>query len=104
MNKNLKKLKEFISNNDLDGYIVPKNDNFFTEYSNINNLYKISNFTGSAGFALVLKNNNYLFVDGRYTLQAKKQSGKEFTIFEIPYLWPKNLLNINSYKIGFDPE
>ena len=104
MNKNLKKLKEFINNNDLDGYIVPKNDNFFTEFSNINNLYKISNFTGSAGFALVLKNNNYLFVDGRYTLQAKKQSGKEFNIFEIPYLWPKNLLNINSYKIGFDPE
>ncbi len=104
MNKNLKKLKEFINNNDLDGYIVPKNDNFFTEYSNINNLYKISNFSGSAGFALVLKNNNYLFVDGRYTLQAKKQSGKEFTIFEIPYLWPKDLLNINSYKIGFDPE
>ena len=104
MNKNLKKLKEFINNNDLDGYIVPKNDNFFTEYSNINNLYKISNFSGSAGFALVLKNNNYLFVDGRYTLQAKKQSGKEFSIFEIPYLWPKDLLNINSYKIGFDPE
>ena len=104
MNKNLKKLKEFINNNDLDGYIVPKNDNFFTEYSNINNLYKISNFSGSAGFALVLKNNNYLFVDGRYTLQAKKQSGKEFSIFEIPYLWPKDLLNINLYKIGFDPE
>ena len=76
MNKNLRKLKEFINNNDLDGYIVPKNDNFFTEYSNINNLYKISNFTGSAGFALVLKNNNYLFVDGRYTLQAKNSRGK----------------------------
>ena len=104
MNKKLKELKEFINNNNLDGYIVPKNDNFFTEYSHINNLYKISNFSGSAGFALVLKNNNYLFVDGRYTLQAKKQSGKEFTIFEIPYLWPKDLLNINSYKIGFDPE
>ena len=97
-------IKKFIRKNNLDGYIVPKNDNFFTEYSNINNLYKISNFSGSAGFALVLKNNNYLFVDGRYTLQAKKQSGKEFSIFEIPYLWPKDLLNINSYKIGFDPE
>ena len=25
--------------------------------------------------SLILKNNNYLFVDGRYTLQAIKQSG-----------------------------
>ena len=31
----------------------------------------ISSFTGSYGFALVLKNKNFLFVDGRYTLQAK---------------------------------
>ena len=36
MIKNLIKLKKFISNNDLDGYIVPKNDDFFTEYSEIN--------------------------------------------------------------------
>ena len=36
----------------------------------------ISNFSGSYGFALILKNKNYLFVDGRYTLQANNQSGK----------------------------
>ena len=103
MIKSLIKLKKFISNNDLDGYIVPKNDDFFTEYSETNNLYKISNFSGSAGFAIILKNKNYLFVDGRYTLQAKKEAGKNFTIFEIPYFWPKNLANINLYNIGFDP-
>ena len=89
MIKNLIKLKKFISNNDLDGYIVPKNDDFFTEYSETNNLYKISNFSGSAGFAIILKNKNYLFVDGRYTLQAKKEAGKNFTIFEIPYFLAK---------------
>ena len=103
MIKSLNKLKEFINNNDLNGYIVPKNDDFFTEYSETNNLYKISNFSGSAGFAIILKNKNYLFVDGRYTLQAKKEAGKNFKIFEIPYFWPKNLENINLCKIGFDP-
>ena len=99
----IKNIKKFIIDNNLDGYIIPKNDKYFTEYSNINNLKKVSNFSGSAGFALILKNKNYLFVDGRYTLQAKKQCGKNYTIIEIPYNWPKNLLNIENSKIGFDP-
>ena len=33
---------------------------------------------------LILKNKNYLFVDGRYTLQAKIQSGKFFHIVTVP--------------------
>ena len=51
----IKKIRNFIIKNNLDGYIIPKNDNYFTEYSNINNLAKVTNFTGSAGFALILK-------------------------------------------------
>ena len=78
--KVIKKLKKFIYENNLDGYIIPKNDKFFTEYSNTNILSTVTNFTGSAGFAIILRKTNYLFVDGRYTLQAKKQSGKEFKL------------------------
>jgi len=100
----IQKIKKFLRKNNLDGYIIPKNDNYFTEYSEINNLFKVSNFTGSAGFALIFKNKNYLFVDGRYTLQAKKQSGKNFSILEIPHKWPKDLLNIKNNRIGFDPK
>ncbi len=99
----IKDIINFIIKNNLDGYIISKNDGYFTEYSTINNLYKVSNFSGSAGFALILKNKNYLFVDGRYTLQAKKQSGKKFKILEIPYVWPKNLSHIQNFKIGFNP-
>ena len=90
----IKDIKNFIKSNKLDGYLISKNDTYFTEYSNINNLAKVTNFSGSAGFSLILKNVNYLFVDGRYTLQAKKQSGKNFKILEIPYIWPKDLPNI----------
>jgi len=43
-------------------------------------------------------------VDGRYTFQAKKQSGKEFIICEIPFIWPKNIKSIKDKKIGFDPK
>ena len=100
----IEKLKKFINKNDLDGYIIPENDKYFTEYSNINNLSKISKFTGSAGFAIVLKKRNYLFVDGRYTLQANKQCGDNFKILELPHILPKNLNKLKNIKIGFDPK
>ena len=100
----IKNIKKFFLSHNLDGLIVPKNDKYFTEYSNINNLVKVTNFTGSAGFALILKNTNYLFVDGRYTLQAKKECGKNFTVLEIPHTWPKDVYKISNLKIGFDPK
>ncbi len=102
--KMIEKIKKFIIDKNIDGYIVPKNDTYFTEYSKINNLIKLSKFTGSAGFALILKNKNYLFVDGRYIFQAKKQSGEKFIICEIPFIWPKNIKFIKNKKIGFDPK
>ena len=95
-------IKNLILSNNLDGYILPKNDSYFTEYSKINNLKSITNFSGSAGFAIFLKNKKYLFVDGRYTIQAEKESGNKFKIFEIPHFWPKNVLK-KKIKIGFDP-
>ena len=97
-------LKTFIKEKNLNGYIVPKNDEYFTEYSSNKNLSKLTAFTGSAGFALILKKKNYLFVDGRYVLQANKQSSTNFKIIQIPITWPKNLNTIKNTKIGFDPK
>ena len=96
-------INNIILSNNLDGYILPKNDNYFTEYSKTNHLKSITNFSGSAGFVIFLKNKNYLFVDGRYTIQAEKESGKKFKICEIPYIWPKDILK-KQIKIGFDPD
>ena len=39
--KMIKDIKRFIKFNDLDGYIIPKNDNYFTEYSKESNLAKV---------------------------------------------------------------
>ena len=102
----LKKLKKLFKRHKIDGYIVPKNDEFFGEYipKNKDNLKFISNFSGSFGFALILKKENYLFVDGRYTLQAKMQSGKKFKIFTIPKKYPSNILKNKKISIGFDPK
>ena len=65
---------------------MPKNDEFFSEYvsENKDRLKFISNFSGSYGFALILRKNNYLFVDGRYTHQAQIQCGKAFKDYNTP--------------------
>ena len=86
---------------DIDGYIIPKNDEFFSEYSQKDRLKTISNFSGSAGFAIILRKKNYLFVDGRYTIQAQIESGKEFKIISF-----EKIINCNLFKnitLGVDP-
>jgi Xaa-Pro aminopeptidase len=102
----MKKFKNLLKQYKLDGYIIPKNDEYFNEYisSAKDRLKFISNFSGSAGFAVILKNKNYLFVDGRYTIQARIQSGKSFKVITIPKKFPKDVLKFNKkLTIGFDP-
>ena len=101
----IKKLKKIFNQEKIDGYIVPKNDEFFGEYipSHNDRLKFISNFSGSYGFALILKNKNFLFVDGRCTLQAHNQSGKNFKIITMPDKMPCDILHGKKILIGFDP-
>ncbi len=103
----MQNLKKLLKKYKIDGYIVPKNDEYFSEYvhSSKDRLKFISNFSGSAGFAVILKNKNYLFVDGRYSIQARYQSGKKFTVITIPNKFPKDVLRSNKKIIlGFDPK
>ena len=53
--KRIKKLREKFKKNNIDGYIIPKNDEFFSEYAVIDRLKIISDFSGSAGIGIVLK-------------------------------------------------
>ena len=106
MNK-IKKLRKFFTQFMIDGYLVPKNDEYFNEYisQSSERLKFISNFSGSAGFGIILKNKNYLFVDGRYTIQGKIQSGKNFEIITMPQQLPKDVLKTQKkITIGFDPK
>ena len=99
--KKINKLRKQFKKFGIDGYIIPKNDEFFSEYAKNDRLRYISNFTGSAGYAIILKNKNYLFVDGRYSIQAKIESGKHFKILD--YF---KIINTNVFKnlnIGIDP-
>ena len=88
----IKVLKKKFRKFGIDGYIVPKNDEYFSEYAKNDRLKNITNFSGSAGVAVILKKNNYLFVDGRYTIQAQKESVKNFKIIEIHKKLPHNII------------
>ena len=91
--KRIDKLRNQFIRYNIDGYVVPKNDEFFSEYSNKDRLKIISNFTGSAGYAVILKKKSFLFVDGRYTIQAKIESGKNFKIVDY-----EKIINTNIFK------
>ena len=101
----IKRLKYFFKDEKIDGYIIPKNDEFFGEYVPRHNdrLNFISNFSGSYGLSLILNKNNYLFVDGRYTLQANKEC-KKFKIITFPNKMPYDVLKYKKLSIGFDPK
>ena len=97
----IKQLRNKFKQFNIDGYIVPKNDEFFSEYAATDRLKIISDFSGSAGLAVVLRKENYLFVDGRYTIQAHQQSGTKFKIIEIHKFLPHKI--IKNLTLGFDP-
>ena len=93
----------------LDGFIVPRADRFQNEYvpPSDERLAWISGFSGSAGSAVVLADRAALFVDGRYTLQAREQVDTD--LFEIVHLtetpvseWIEKTLR-EGQKLGYDP-
>ena len=94
-------LKQKFKKYEIDGYIIPKNDDYFSEYANNDRLKKITKFSGSAGIAVILKKNNYLFVDGRYTIQAHQESKNNFKIIEIHKKLPHTV--IKNLNLGYDP-
>jgi Xaa-Pro aminopeptidase len=67
----------------LDGFVIPHEDEHQNEYLPAANdrLAWATGFTGSAGAAVLLKDKAALFVDGRYTLQARDQV--DLALFEI---------------------
>ena len=48
-------LRELLALNNVDVYIIPKNDQYFQEHANPDRLGYITNFKGSSGVALLVK-------------------------------------------------
>lgn len=59
----------------IDGYIIPHSDEYQNEYTPdcSKRLEYITGFKGSNGIAIITKDNQYFWTDGRYQLQAKQE-------------------------------
>lgn len=80
-------IQKYLKNNHIDALYIPKHDQFFSEYNQDADelLSFLTGFKGSAGFALITQEKVFLWVDGRYTLQAQKEFiGKKEHIFLHP--------------------
>ena len=83
----IKKLKKIFGNEKIDGYLIPKNDEFFGEYIPDHNdrLKYISNFSGTFGFAIILKKKLFIYLLMEDTPCRRKISvEKAFNIITFP--------------------
>ncbi|EME30134.1 X-Pro dipeptidase [Galdieria sulphuraria] len=69
------RLRKYLKDLQLDAFIIPSEDAHQSEYvANCDQRRQfISDFTGSAGFAVVTQQEALLWTDGRYFLQAEKE-------------------------------
>ncbi len=106
----IKKFRNVLDTLKLDGFYMQRADEHLSESlpEFAERLAWLTGFTGSTGQAVILKNKAALFVDGRYTLQAKQQLDAD--IFESHFIVdtaPANWIGDNASKgalIGFDPK
>ena len=93
----------------IDGFLVPRADEYQGEYVPAcgERLAWLTGFTGSAGVALILRDQAVVFVDGRYITQLAHQSdpavfSRGDLIKEPPSDWIKASA-IKGLRLGIDP-
>src|SRR5271167_3584774 len=93
----------------LDGFVVPRADRYQNEYVPpcAERLAWLTGFTGSAGAAIVLDDRAVIFVDGRYTVQAREEvDASALTIEHLvehpPAQWIEENLRSGA-KLGYSP-
>uniref|UniRef100_A0A7S2MYP0 Xaa-Pro aminopeptidase P n=1 Tax=Helicotheca tamesis TaxID=374047 RepID=A0A7S2MYP0_9STRA len=108
----LSALRSLMTEHNLDAYLILSPDAHNSEYVSDCDERRsyISGFTGSAGTALVTKDNALLWTDARYFLQAEKQLDGEYwslmKMYEpgVPEVneWISTNLKVGS-RVGVDP-
>lgn len=106
--KRLQAIRKWLTDNALDAFIIPHEDEFLGEYIPAHNerLHWATGFTGSAGVAIITTQTAAIFVDGRYTVQAQKQVSTELfeqlhLIENPPLQWLSQQLS--TVKLALDP-
>ena len=94
----------------LDGFIVPRADEHQGEYvpDCAARLKWVSGFSGSAGTAVILADKAAVFVDGRYTVQAREETDPAlFEQLKVPESKVSDWIGANATRgarIGYDPK
>ena len=103
------KLREKMAALGIDGFLVPRADEYQGEYvpANAERMAWLTGFTGSAGVVLVMADQAIVFVDGRYTTQLKEQvDGNVFIggdlVGEPPHKWLAAHAG-QRFRLGIDP-
>jgi Xaa-Pro aminopeptidase len=102
----LQELRSRIAALGLDGFIVPRADEYLGEYvpARAERLAWLTGFTGSAGLAVALLQEAALFTDGRYILQAGAQlEPAAFKVVHITEEPPPAWIAARAHRIGYDP-
>lgn len=105
----LQALREQLSRDQLDGFVVPLTDEHMSEYvgAYAQRLSWLTGFQGSAGSAVVLPEAAAIFTDGRYTIQVRQQvDGANWEYVPVPQVSIADWLRDHAPqggRIGYDP-
>ncbi|MEM7662475.1 MAG: aminopeptidase P family protein [Pseudomonadota bacterium] len=108
--KNLPLLRNEMRVSGLDYFYIPHEDEYQNEYLPDANerLAWATGFTGSAGAAIIGHEGAFVFVDGRYTLQAADQLDHDlFEVNGLPEPGPFGWLaeqKLDGVSVGYDPK
>ena len=102
-------LRRELKSRELEGFLVPHSDEHQDEFlpPAAERLRWLTGFAGSAGTAIVLADTAALFVDGRYSLQARAQADTSlFEVLQVPEAKASKWLVSKLAKgaaVGYDP-
>ena len=104
----VKALRKALKKAGVDSLLIPRADLFQGEYlpASEARLAWLTAFTGSAGFAILTETRLALFVDGRYTVQARAEVNRKVTeIIPLAEITPDRWLRqeVAGQRVGFDP-
>jgi len=109
ISQRIESLRTWLTTHNYDAIIIPHEDEFLGEYIPAHNerLHWATGFTGSAGAAIVTRDNAAIFVDGRYTVQVKNQVPSDLFEYhhltEAPYWQWLNAHKNSVTTVAYDP-
>jgi Xaa-Pro aminopeptidase len=106
----IRALQQRLTSGNLPALLITRNNMFLGEdvLECENHILQLTGFSGSAGLLLLTQNQCFLFVDGRYTLQAAQETDPSLvTVIEIKNSFETALIEqlrqLHISTLGYDP-